>query len=358
MTPKKLSDSEKQDIAASYGEGGVTMASLARTYGVSPSTISRVLRQAEAEQGPPSKASKGKVAKKSAKAVTKKTSARNETSAPPSPAPEPTPESSQVKTKRTRKRSSAKADKSEVDIPDDISPDNERNGSASGTDSSDSAAEGESSRRRVRRRSSSPSLAVEEDRDGGQLEIVVANDVASDDDDEPQEFSEVVEVQASDNGEDLGSDNSNLELDDEDLDDDLSLDDDYGDDDDDEEEDDDDDDGIDERGSLEGNPEQPLEVSPFVNASLPNPCYLVVDRSAELITRPLKDFRDLGQIPEDEANLKTLPVFDNHRIARRFSARNQRVIKVPDSTVFMKTGAYLQAKKITRLLVDGRVYSL
>ena len=59
---------------------------------------------------------------------------------------------------------------------------------------------------------------VEEDRDGGQLEIVVANDVASDDDDEPQEFSEVVEVQASDNGEDLGSDNSNLELDDEDLD--------------------------------------------------------------------------------------------------------------------------------------------
>jgi len=98
----------------------------------------------------------------------------------------------------------------------------------------------------------------------------------------------------------------------------------------------------------------PLEVS-----RIPNPCYLVVDRAAELVARPLEDFRELGQISPQDAASKTLPVFDNHRVARRFSARNQRIIKVPDANdLFQKTGPYLQAKGITHLLIDGQVYLL
>ncbi|MFB2839656.1 transposase [Floridanema evergladense] len=101
-----------------------------------------------------------------------------------------------------------------------------------------------------------------------------------------------------------------------------------------------------------------IQVLPLSEASFPRPCYLVVDRSAELITRPLRDFGDLGQIPKDEIQQRTLPVFDNHRIARRFSNRNQRVIKVPDGRMLQKTSPYLKAKGITRLLIDGQVYSL
>ena len=101
-----------------------------------------------------------------------------------------------------------------------------------------------------------------------------------------------------------------------------------------------------------------IQVLPLSEASFPRPCYLVVDRAAELITRPLRDFGDLGQIPKDEIQQKTLPVFDNHRIARRFSNRNQRVIKVPDGRMLQKASPYLKAKGITRLLIDGQVYSL
>lgn len=101
-----------------------------------------------------------------------------------------------------------------------------------------------------------------------------------------------------------------------------------------------------------------LQVLPLSEASLPKTCYLVVDRAAELITRPLKAFGELGQIPLEEIAEKTLPVFDNHRVARRFSTRNQRVCKVPDGKLLQKTAPYLQAKGITRLLIDGQVYSL
>lgn len=101
-----------------------------------------------------------------------------------------------------------------------------------------------------------------------------------------------------------------------------------------------------------------VQVLPLSEATLPKTCYLVIDRASELITRPLRDFGELGQIPTQEVQQKTLPVFDNHRVARRFSTKRDRVIKVPDSRMFQKARSHLQAKGITRLLVDGQVYSL
>ncbi len=101
-----------------------------------------------------------------------------------------------------------------------------------------------------------------------------------------------------------------------------------------------------------------LEVMPFAQAVLPKICYLVVDRTAELVTRPLKDFGELGQIPAHEVQSCTLPVFDNHRIARRFSHRTQRIIKVPNGNMLRYASTQLSAKGITRLLINGRIYAL
>ncbi|BAZ45237.1 hypothetical protein NIES4102_22560 [Chondrocystis sp. NIES-4102] len=101
-----------------------------------------------------------------------------------------------------------------------------------------------------------------------------------------------------------------------------------------------------------------VPILPLSQASFPRTCYLVIDRSAELIVKPLADFADLGSIPQTEVKQKTLPVFDNHRIAKRFSHRRERVIKVPDGRMLQKTSQYLQEKGITRLLIDGRIYSL
>ncbi|MDZ7960491.1 MAG: transposase [Aulosira sp. DedQUE10] len=104
--------------------------------------------------------------------------------------------------------------------------------------------------------------------------------------------------------------------------------------------------------------EAAVQVLPLSSALLPKTCYLVIDRSSELITRPLKDFGDLGQIPSPETQQRTLPIFDNHRVAKRFSTKRDRVIKVPDSKMLHKARTHLQAKGITRLLIDGQVYSL
>lgn len=138
---------------------------------------------------------------------------------------------------------------------------------------------------------------------------------------------------------------------------------------DDDDDDDNDDDDIYDEDDEDEDEDQPIlrrrlpletfvQVLPLTEAILPRTCYLVIDRGAELITRPLREFGDLGQIPSQEFGERTLPVFDNHRVARRFSSKRDRVIKVPDSRMFQKTRSHLQAKGITRLLFDGRVYSL
>jgi hypothetical protein len=147
-----------------------------------------------------------------------------------------------------------------------------------------------------------------------------------------------------------------------DLDDDDELDDDLDDadldEDDFEEEGEEGGDGLDSFGAIHVNSKGMVQVQPLVEAAIPRTCYVVVDRASELITRPLKDFAELGQIPAEEIQENTLPIFDNHRIAKRFMRRMQRVVKVPDGRIFSKVRPYLQAKGITRLLIDGQVYSL
>ncbi|URR35569.1 helix-turn-helix domain-containing protein [Thermosynechococcus sp. HN-54] len=113
-----------------------------------------------------------------------------------------------------------------------------------------------------------------------------------------------------------------------------------------------------------------VEVIPLSEAVLPRPCYVVVDRRAELLTRPLEAFRGLGALSSEEAQQSTLPIFDSRPVALRYSQQNQRlykandvqwrktVVKVPDGEMLRKVRSYLQSKGITRLLYHGRVYAL
>lgn len=101
-----------------------------------------------------------------------------------------------------------------------------------------------------------------------------------------------------------------------------------------------------------------LQILPLARASFPRTCYIVIDRAAELITRPLRDFADLGSIPQEEVQQKTLPIFENHRVAKRFSHRREKVIKVPDGRMLQKTSHHLHSKGITRLLIDGQIYAV
>ncbi len=102
----------------------------------------------------------------------------------------------------------------------------------------------------------------------------------------------------------------------------------------------------------------PASCQPLDGAALPASLYMLVDKTVELQPRPLHDFPELGRLPDDEQGRQALVVFANPRQAKRHCGRTQRVIKLPDSQVIHRTASYLLTQGITRLVLEGAVYSL
>ncbi len=299
MAPRKLSEADKRDVIEIYRQPGETTSTIAKRYGVSTSTISRILKTQLPEDEYRALISQ----KRSATSEKPLVSASMPAGEKPAPA---------KPVRRVRKRSRAVEGSSQPQVED-----------------------------------------------GGQLELLTPEDDAATSDDVSAVATELLEhprirrkdeedlddVELDDLDEDLD------DLDDDDLDSELDA---EFDDEDDDEDDAGDEDSNDEPGLLG----QAVEIMPISDAVFPRTCYLVVDRLSELITHPLNEFADLGKIPVEQESAQTLPIFDNHRVARRFSRRNQRVIKVPDGQLITKATSYLQAKGITHLLIDGNIYSL
>ncbi len=329
MTPTKFSDSDKREIVRLYQQSDENTIALAKRYGVSSSTIRRILLGALSEseyeflvQQKQKRLSDRSSSVSEPTEATADASGASETSAVDSPLSESVPKLRQ--TIRNHSRSTAKA-VTELEISGSLQPDLEVSDFADAEDFN------------LGRSSNSAGVSGERLVMLPEAELLAGEDFSDFDEDEDED--EDLEDEDEDFDEDLEDEDSLFE---------GSL-----------------------LGSISSGESIVLEgfagglgatgliqVSPLSEASLPKICYVVVDRAAELITRPLKAFGELGQIPAAEIREKTLPVFDNHRVARRFATRNQRVFKIPDGNMLKKVAHHLLAKGITRLLIDGQVYSV
>jgi len=77
---------------------------------------------------------------------------------------------------------------------------------------------------------------------------------------------------------------------------------------------------------------------------LPTSAYMLVDKVVELDARPLREFPEMGSLSAAEQELKGLYLYASPRAAKRQCSRNQRVIKVPDTEVFIRTSSFLLAR--------------
>ena len=322
MTSTKLSQSEKQEIIRLYQDvPEETTITLAERYGVSSSTVRRVLQSAVPKDVydilTTQKQRLHRVGKRSSEDVVDRDESQGEVD---SQTPEPISRESTVILPRKRKHSSTfDSEVLKSDASNSLEPDSLKISSSN-------------------YQLSIPGLEGLFSPDRLEVKGRVFGDYDPDEDHE-------------EDGEDTNRDRGNEGDDNDDGED-------YGDEFADDEGDEDDD--TEPRGlfshSLASGGSVLVKILPLTETVLPRTCYLVIDRFSELIAKPLRAFSELGRIPEEEVLEQTLPVFDNHRIASRFSGRNQRVFKVPDGRLLRKAAPYLQAKGITRLLIDGQVY--
>jgi transposase-like protein len=404
MSSKKITDADKLEIVDLYRQTGDTTASLASRYGVSNSTISRLLKTTipEAEYEVLIQQKRGVKGGNEEDSLTAMADTRSDLQSDLAPEIEALSESESLGQRaESLNRFDVASDSIEIELPNIPSTSTtERDLVAAGA--IDSTEESGTNSRRVRRRSSAPLTA--EDPEPIQIDRQSVNDpdisaptitaataqsnwepvmAASNLDPTPLPSKTIVppvprtpvlrDILADSNDRyskppTPATDDAEEDPDAEDVNALAAM---FGEEIADGEDDDDDTDGEDwdeestssyqqlDRDRLLTEDRLHVQVTPLSQAILPRTCYIVIDKFAELIVRPLKDFADLGQIATEEIQQRTLPVFDNHRVAKRFSnQRTQRVIKVPDSRIFYKTTQHLRSKGITCLLVDGNIYSL
>ncbi len=92
--------------------------------------------------------------------------------------------------------------------------------------------------------------------------------------------------------------------------------------------------------------------------SLPESVYMIVDKKVELELQLISDLPEWSFLPDNELKRKAILLFANQRSAKRICSRSQRVIKIPNTSVFKLSQSYLISKGITRLILEDSIIGL
>jgi len=101
-----------------------------------------------------------------------------------------------------------------------------------------------------------------------------------------------------------------------------------------------------------------LSSEPLSDAKLPEVVYLVVDKKIELIPKLLKDYPKWSYMPAEDLKRTTLEIFADQKHAKRHCSKNEKIIKIPNSKVFIMASKSLLLKGISRIIFDDLLLSL
>tara|TARA_S200000501_G_scaffold371761_1_gene415498 strand:+ start:786 stop:1466 length:681 start_codon:yes stop_codon:yes gene_type:complete len=109
---------------------------------------------------------------------------------------------------------------------------------------------------------------------------------------------------------------------------------------------------------IENVPQKDLSSIPISEIKFPNIVYMIVDIKIELEIKYLKNYPTWHFLSEEELNRKTIEIYDDLKIAKRFCSKEQKVIKVPNTEVFKIVAPILRIRGITRIVSSGKLIAL
>ena len=101
-----------------------------------------------------------------------------------------------------------------------------------------------------------------------------------------------------------------------------------------------------------------LTSKPLSEANFPDVLYMVVDKNIELEPKLLKDFPEWSFLSEDDLNKTTIQVFSDQKLAKQSCAKNQKLIKVTNTNVFLIASENLKSKGISRIIFEDSLLAL
>ena len=101
-----------------------------------------------------------------------------------------------------------------------------------------------------------------------------------------------------------------------------------------------------------------LSSIPLSEVELPKIVYMIVDKKIELEIKLLGDYPEWEFLPIDDLKRKTIQIFFDIKVARRFCKKEQKVIKVPNPNVLRIAAPTLISKGISRIVSEDMLIAL
>ena len=101
-----------------------------------------------------------------------------------------------------------------------------------------------------------------------------------------------------------------------------------------------------------------LSSVPITEIDFPKVVYLIVDKKIELETKYLREYPEWQFLSDEELSRKTIEIYLDLKIAKRFCNKEQKVIKVPNTDVFKIVAPILLKKGISRIVSPEKLISL
>lgn len=92
--------------------------------------------------------------------------------------------------------------------------------------------------------------------------------------------------------------------------------------------------------------------------NLPSVVYMLVEKNIELEPKLLKDFPEWNFLSESDLNRKTIQIFSDQKLGKQSCSQNQKLIKVPNTNVFLIASAKLKSRGISRIIFEDSLLSL
>lgn len=109
---------------------------------------------------------------------------------------------------------------------------------------------------------------------------------------------------------------------------------------------------------IDNNVQKDLSSVNISDINLPKIVYMIVSKQIELETKYLRDYPEWQFLSEQDLNRKTIEIFFENKIAKRFCNKEQKVIKVPNTYIFKLVAPILVSKGITRIVTAENLISL
>jgi hypothetical protein len=109
---------------------------------------------------------------------------------------------------------------------------------------------------------------------------------------------------------------------------------------------------------IENSQRKELSSVPISEIDLPKIVYMIVNKNIELEIKILRDYPMWDFIPNSDLNRKTIEIYNDIKVAKRFCNKEQKVIKVPNPNVFRIVAPTLIARGISRIIFSEQLIAL